>query len=308
MTDFRTSNDQATNASVRVGLRSLVHVPVLASLAVLVSSCGLDNSTGLEAPESPETTSEEIVSVEPDIALPPEPLSEDVVTSIQQAPAPADNALADTSDWVISPPWYAAGDAPFWRMDLVDGWFVFRRAGLPEIEAPIVPPLKDGTSDLFDTAPLTVVVSPSNCRTASGERGRAAVTVSIDEVEFSGCVFAGESAGASAEATAVTDAITSIDTCLAAVDEPALVTGIYERGGYTTALGLRTSTGHIYECATTTGGTVIAFLDPVDAANAGPWMISAMRFLRSGQGAQIECPNASPVGTYGQFLPKECRF
>ena len=134
----------------------------------------------------------------------------------------------DASGWVLAPPFYAAGDEPFWKLDIIDGWFVFRRSGLAEIEAPLVQPTQAGGADVFDTPPLKVTIRRRACETEQGGRGDISAQVVFDEVEYDGCAFGG-AAGASVEAGAVLDSLVSIDACLAKLDEPALVTATYPR-------------------------------------------------------------------------------
>ncbi len=217
----------------------------------------------------------------------------------------------DTAEWVLSPPFYAAGDEPYWRLDILDGWFVFRRAGLPEIEAPLAPPRREGDADLFVSPPLTIQLSARGCQTANGETSQYTASVLFDDVTFSGCGFSGQSAGSSAEGTAIADSIRAVDSCLERLGDVAVVTGIYERGDRNTALGIRTRDGRLFECGTEGGGSVVAFLDQVEPGAAGPWMTSGMRFLRGGQGATA-CEEAEAVTAsnevLGHMLPTSCRF
>jgi uncharacterized membrane protein len=218
--------------------------------------------------------------------------------------------LGDTSGWVLSPPFYAAGDEPFWRLDIIDGWFVFRRSGLAEIEAPIVQPAKTGGADVFDTPPLKVTIRRRACETEQGGRGDVSAQVVFDEVEYDGCAFGG-SAGASAEAAAVLDALVSIDACLAKLEEPALVTATYPREEGRTAVALRSKVGGLYECGVEADGKTIAFLDPIEQRSAGAWM-ARMRFLRKGVADGTKCDDAEEVRSgdtlVGRLLTKTCRF
>ena len=101
------------------------------------------------------------------------------------------SAPSMTAGWVLSPPFYAAGDEPFWKLDIIDGWFVFRRSGLAEIEAPIVQPTQAGGADVFDTPPLKVTIRRRACETEQGGRGDISAQVVFDEVEYDGCAFGG---------------------------------------------------------------------------------------------------------------------
>lgn len=268
----------------------------------------LDDDPAVEgAPSSAEVSEGEYEFVE-DEASPQEPPR----ASVASASTAVVSQDLDTSNWVISPPFYAAGDEPYWRLDIQDGWFVFRRAGLPEIESPMVAPVKDGAMDIFESPPLSIHLSPTACTTADGESGRVSASVWFDDVSFEGCAFEGQSAGTSAEATAVADSIRAVDSCLERLGDPAVVTGIYVRGNRQTALGMRTRDGRLFECVTEGGGAAVAFLDPVEPGAAGPWMTSGMRFLRAGQGVSAcdtaEVVSSSGGAVLGHMLDKSCRF
>jgi uncharacterized membrane protein len=236
-----------------------------------------------------------------------------------QRPSEASNAAAagpsaaipvDTSGWVLAPPFYAAGDEPFWKLDIIDGWFVFRRSGLAEIEAPLVQPTRAGGGDVFDTPPLKVTIRKRACETDQGGRGDISAQVVFDEVEYDGCAFGG-AAGASVEASAVIEALAPIDACLAKLGEPALVTATYPREEGRMAVALRTRDGSLYECASESDGKTIAFLDPIEQRAAGAWM-SRMRFLRTGIADATKCADAEEVrsgdAVVGRLLAKACKF
>ncbi len=217
----------------------------------------------------------------------------------------------DTSGWVLAPPFYAAGDEPFWKLDIVDGWFVFRRSGLAEIEAPLVEPTHAGGADIFDTPPLLVSIRRQACQTEQGGHGDISAQVTFDQVEYGGCAFGGSSAGASAEASTVIEALAAIDTCVAKLGEPALVTAVYPRDGDRTAVALRARDGALYECAAEADGQTIAYLDPIEQRAAGAWM-SRMRFLRTGVSDATACADAEEVSigetVVGRLLTKACKF
>lgn len=303
-------------------LRKSGKLAPVALAALLAASCGGASDNPVEAPaETIETTSidaqedpvpgdeTELVMAEADPipTAPPTPAPAPVATTASAPPA----AQLDSSDWILPPPFYAAGDEPYWRLDIIDDWFVFSRAGLPAIEAPLTSPARDGDTDVFDANPLSIHVSRKTCRTADGENSRYATTVWFDDVSFEGCGFEGQSAGTSAEATAVVDSIRAVDSCLTGLGDTALVTGIYERGDRQTALGMRTRDGRLYECVTELGGSAVAFLDQVEPGAAGPWMTSGMRFLRAGQGGAA-CDEAEVVtsggAVLGHLLVETCRF
>ena len=216
----------------------------------------------------------------------------------------------DTSSWVLQPPFYAAGDEPFWRLELADGWFLFQRSGLAQIEAQIPSPKREKGADLFVAAPLTVKIKREACETDGGGKGDASAVVTFDGVDYEGCAFAGAEAAASPEAAAVADAVGTVDACLAKLGEPALVTGVYPREGGRTAVALREKNGSQFECAAEPGGKEIAFLDPIEQGAAAPYM-TVMRFVREGTAAPA-CPDAKEVRNgdvvLGRMLTPKCKF
>lgn len=302
-----------------LGGRSSGRPLVLALVALAgVSACGggegasADQTDGELAVEAADLAVDEVSTEEFELAEnEAQPPREAPRAPVASAAAPVSSQELDTSNWVISPPFYAAGDEPYWRLDIQDGWFVFRRAGLPEIESPMVAPSRDGATDVFESPPLSIHLSPRACTTADGESGRVSASVWFDDVSFEGCAFEGQSAGTSAEVTAVVDSIQAVDSCLARLGDPAVVTGIYVRGNRQTALGMRTRDGRLFECVTDSGGFEVEFLDPVEPGAAGPWMTSGMRFLRAGQGVPA-CDTAEVVSVgnevLGHMLDKSCRF
>lgn len=225
----------------------------------------------------------------------------------------------DPSGWVAQPPFHAAGDEPYWRLDMADGWFVFQRSGLPDIEAPMKEPVSEGGQDSFDTPPLQVVVRREACETASLSSQISAM-VTFDSIEYAGCVFDGAdpgsgqgmSGGASGvDAALIAASLPAIDACLARLGETAVVTAIYPRGSDRNAMGLRVRSGALYECAVEQSGE-IAFLDQVERDSAGAWMTSAMRFLREGQLTAETCAGAEEIRAggvlLGRNLPQTCRY
>ena len=221
-------------------------------------------------------------------------------------------AQLDTTGWVLAPPFYAAGDEPFWRLDIVDGWFSFKRSGLPVIEAPMVQPTRAGGADVFDASPLKVKIKREACETDEGGKADISALVTFDGTDFDGCAFSGTSAAvsASAEAATVVESVKIIDTCLAKLGDPALVTAVYPREEGKTAVAMRSKDGSLYECAVESDGSTIAFLDPVDGS-AGPWM-NKMRFLRKGTADNTKCDGAEEVRAgdkvLGRMLAKTCKF
>lgn len=223
---------------------------------------------------------------------------------------PVSSAKLDTSTWLLQPPFYAAGDEPYWRLELADGWFLFQRSGLAQIEAQITSPKREKGADVFSAPPLTVKVKREACETDGGGKAGASAVVSFDGVDYEGCAFAGAEAADSPEAAAIVDAIGTVDACLARLGDPALVTGIYPREGGRTAVALREKNGSQFECAAEPGGKEIAFLDPVEQGAAAPYM-TAMRFVREGVAAAA-CADAKEVRSgnvvLGRLLTAKCKF
>ena len=217
----------------------------------------------------------------------------------------------DTATWVLPPPFYAAGDEPFWRLEISDGWFAFRRSGLKAIEEPLVQPTRDSGADVFATGALKVSIKREACEMDQGSRSEYSATVTFDGIDFDGCAFGGQVA-ASQEAGTVTDALPSIDACLAKLGQPALVTAIYPRqDGEQKADALLARTGQLYECATDAAGAAVAYLDPIERGAEESWT-SRMRFLRSTVTTNATCPTAEEVRSgdqvVGKLLAKGCKF
>lgn len=218
----------------------------------------------------------------------------------------------DTTTWVLPPPFSAAGDEPFWRMEIVDGWFSFKRSGLRAIEEPLVQPRKEDGADIFDTGSLKVVIRREACQTEQGGSGEFSAVVTFDGLAFDGCAFGGQAAtAASAEAATVAESLTPIDACLAKLGQPAVATAIYPRqDGEQTAVAMRAKSGAFYECVTEQAGTSVVSLDAIDQGSRPAWM-NRMRFLRDGVSAAA-CSDAEEVRVgdkvVGRLLGKSCKF
>jgi uncharacterized membrane protein len=217
----------------------------------------------------------------------------------------------DTSTWVLAPPFYAAGQEPFWRLEINDGWFEFRRSGLPVIEEPLVQPTQDNGADVFATGALKVSIKHEACETDQGDKSDYTAKVTFDELDFDGCASGGQVA-ASPEASVVADGLASIDACLAKLGQPAVVTAVYPRqDGEQKAVALRARTGQLYECATDAAGTTVAYLDPIERGAEETWM-SRMRFLRATVTTTATCDKAEDVRAgdqlVGRLLAKGCKF
>lgn len=278
----------------------------LAALAILLGlgACG-DNSGTANAGNSPAGT--------PAIALQGSSstatgASDPVGSSTVTTPS----GPLDTTTWILPPPFSAGGDEPFWRMEIVDGWFSFKRSGLRAIEEPLVQPKRDGGADVFDTGSLRVTIRREACSTEQGGAGEFSVTVRFDNNDFDGCAFSGQIVTASAEAATVVEALTPIDSCLAKLGQPAVATAVYPRqDGEQTAVALSAKTGAFYECVTENDGVDVVSLDPIDQGSQPSWM-RRMRFLRDGIGAASACADAEDVRVgdkvVGKLLGKSCKF
>jgi uncharacterized membrane protein len=274
--------------------------------ALAVAACTLSSCGGDKAPADAAVTGEAAgIEISGPAAQRP--------AGAPQAAAAA-GAMLDSSSWILPPPFYAAGEEPFWRLDIEDGWFTFKRSGLAVIEAPLVQPARTGGADVFDTPPLKVTIRREGCDTSGGGHTDIAAVVTFDDIEFGGCAFGGAAGVAvanSAEAATVVESVKVIDACLARLGDPALVTAVYPREGERTAVALRARDGSIYECAVEPDGSTIAFLDAMEPRSAGPWM-SRMRFLRAGVADSVKCADAAEVRdgdkTLGRLLSKTCKF
>jgi len=228
------------------------------------------------------------------------------------AQTPRATAPLDTSTWILPPPFSAAGQEPYWRLEIVDGWFAFRRSGLRAIEEPLVQPTHEGGADVFRTGQLQVSIKREACQTDQGGSGDFTARVSFDGFDFDGCAFGGSITSSSQEASQVLDALGPIDACLAKLGQPALVTAVYPRqDGEQIALGLRAKNGQVFECATDAGGSAVAYLDPIEQGAQPAWM-ARMRFLRDGIASAAPCPDAEEVRAgekvVGRLLTKACKF
>jgi uncharacterized membrane protein len=217
----------------------------------------------------------------------------------------------DTSSWVLPAPFYAAGVEPFWRMEIIDGWFSFKRSGLRAIEEPLVQPRQENGADVFETGSLVVTIKREACSNEQGGGGEFTAKVRFDDLDFDGCAFSG-SVAASAEAATVIEALAPIDACLAQLGQPALATAVYPRqDGEQMAVGLRAKTGALYECLTQVSDAAVLSLDPIEQGGQPAWM-NRFRFLREGTPAAAQCPDAEEVRVadkvVGRLLGRACKF
>lgn len=288
-------------AGPRFRARSAFAVAALSALAAL-SAC--DQKPDGEEPEQPSAGGT-VQSIRPET----DPASSGSTTSVRQPPP---QATIDASGWMLPPPFYAGGDEPYWRLEIIDGWFVFRRSGLPEIEAPLVQPVRENGADRFDASPMQLTVKPGSCSISDDGHSAYSASILFDEITYDGCAYPGAFAGAAtSDSDRVARSIPAIDACLARLGEPALVTGVYPRESGLTALGLRTRNGSLYECGAQANADV-AFLDPIEQGAAAAWMTSRMRFLRDGIAPEISCADAEIVRDgdrqLGLLLTPRCRF
>lgn len=276
-------------------------IAAVAAMALLLSACG-DNAA-------------QTATVDPAAAGPtggPPSTSAGASDPINSPIVNAPTGPLDTSAWVLPAPFYAAGDEPAWRMEIVDGWFSFKRSGLRAIEEPLVMPRQDNGADVFATGSLTVTIKREACSTEAGGSGEFSALVTFDELNFDGCAFSGSVANASVEAATVAESLGPIDACLAQLGQPALATAVYPRqDGEQVAVGLRARTGALYECLTQVSDAAVLSLDPIEQGAQPAWM-NRMRFLREGIPAAADCPDAEEVRVgdqlVGRLLGRTCKF
>lgn len=277
----------------------------LGTCVLALAACG--DGAPADAPATDAVTADPQASA-PDSA----PDATTTLGASQAVQPPGPQVPLDTATWLLPPPFYAAGQEPFWRLEITDGWFAFRRSGLRAIEEPLVQPVREGGGDVFQAGSLRVTIKHEACQTEQGATGDYTAKVTFDGSDFDGCAFSGALASVSAEATQVTEALAPIDACLTKLAQPALVTAIYPRqDGEQIAVGLRAKNGQVYECATDAAGSAVAYLDPIEQGSQPAWM-SRMRFLRDGTPTNAPCPDAEEVRAgdqvLGRLLTKACKF
>jgi len=219
----------------------------------------------------------------------------------------------DTAGWVMQPPFYGVGDEPYWRLEIIDGWFSFKRSALRAIDEPMVQPTKEAGADVFNSGSLKIVIRGEACATG-GQSSDVAAEITYDDVGYIGCVFPAPASGVatSPEAAAVVQGVASIDACLARLAQPALVTGVAPRqDGAAMSVAMRARNGTLYECGVETASGAILYLDPMEVGAQAQWM-NRMRFLREGVATNAACDNAEDVRAgetvLGRMLPASCRF
>ena len=302
---------QPAPGPAKVGVRSMVRsaargaggtkaaaTAFLGAIALCLAACGGENPAGKPAADAtaadqqPATTSAT--------------LSRQADGGVQPVAA----EKLDTTAWLMQPPFYAAGEEPDWRVDIEDGWFSFKRSGLPVIDAPLVQPVRENGADVFTTPPLKVSIKKTTCQTESAGQAEYTVEVRLDDVSFEGCAFSGHSSGGSPEAASVIESLGPIDACLKELQKPALITAAFTRESERTGVGMRGRDGILYDCAVEKDGKV-AYLDPIEPSQAGAWM-SRMRFLRAGVADDAKCDGAEDVRSddkvLGRLFTPKCRF
>jgi uncharacterized membrane protein len=270
----------------------------LGAIALCLAACGGENPAGTPAADATAAGQQPATSSAT--------LSRQADGGVQ--PVAAQNL--DTTAWLMQPPFYAAGEEPDWRVDIEDGYFSFKRSGLPVIESPVVQPVRQNGADVFDTQPLKVSIKKTTCQTDSAGQADYAVEVVLDGVSYEGCAFSGHSSGRAPEAASIIENLGPIDACLKELQKPALITAAFVRESERTGVGLRGKDGILYDCAVEKDGKV-AYLDPIEPSQAGPWM-TKMRFLRAGVADEAKCDAAEEVRSgdkvLGRLFTPKCRF
>jgi uncharacterized membrane protein len=227
-------------------------------------------------------------------------------------------AKIDTSKWKIQPPFYAVGEEPAWQLELNDNYFTFTRgSGIPEIDTPFVAPASGNGADVFNTETFKITIEPGACEVAK-QNGVANITIQMGGIVYDGCVFkgagdAGPATGDDADLIAdLPGALAAVDSCLAKLGDPAVVSAIYPRGDEAMGVALRGRGGTLFECEAHSAAGPAESVEQIEASSAGPWLKSSARFLRAGTGDAGKCPTAKPVvvggKTLGVLLPKACKF
>jgi len=301
---------QPAPGPAQVGVRSMVRsaarawgtkaaaTACLGAIALCLAGCGGENPAGKPAADATAADQQPVTSSAT--------LSRQADGGVQPVAA----ANLDTSAWLMQPPFYAAGEEPDWRVDIEDGYFSFKRSGLPVIESPVVQPVRQNGADVFDTQPLKVSIKKTTCQTDSAGQADYSVEVMLDGVSYEGCAFSGHSSGRAPEAASIIENLGPIDACLKELQKPALITAAFVRESERTGVGLRGKDGILYDCAVEKDGKV-AYLDPIEPSQAGAWM-TKMRFLRAGVADDAKCDGAEDVRSddkvLGRLLTPKCRF
>jgi|GEM_PF-1442848 len=298
--------------------RSIVLAGIL-PLVLSVSSCDLlDNSKNKdETPEAAEPTAEAPQYVIPE-------------TIVLETPAAPSSVELDTSSWAIKPPFYAAGQEPFWRLELNDGWFIFQRLGLPEIEAQISAPNRVDGVEEFDLDGIKISIKAGACPNAqANEPVRGSITLVHDEVSYQGCVYRGATQDGEAVEAVETSSSSKwtneigiyaieVDECLKALDgiqagasARSYVSAMNAKNDGKTAFVLRTRKGNDYLCLALTAGGVES-IEPLANSKREDWMNVSGRFMRVESGPPPRaCLDAEAVMVDGHLtgylLPRNCR-
>lgn len=234
-------------------------------------------------------------------------------------PAPVSTKV-DTSAWKLQPPFYAVGEEPAWQLNLNDEYFTFSRgSGIPEIDTPFVAPTQVKGADVFNAETFKITIEPGDCSVAN-QTGVASVTIQMGGITYDGCAFKGRSGDTAAgpssdEADLIQDlpgALAAVDSCLAKMGDPAVISAIYPRGDEAVGIAMRGRAGALFECEAHSAAGPADSVDQIEASSAGPWLKSSARFLRQGIGDASKCSAAKPVVVGGKqlgvMLPKSCKF
>lgn len=288
----------------------------------MAAACGEADDGSVSAPPEAELVAENEIATE--LAAESDGFTPETIDDAPP-PAPPEEPL-DTSGWLLEPPFYAAGDEPFWQLSTFDGWFVFQRLGLAEIDAPIFQPESDGGAQIFETDPIILRLERGACRLATASASSSvSASVVFDGVEYLGCAFAGAPPGEAVADTSpvwtdgLATSLAPIDACVTAFEaasggEASAITALYPREGNLTAVVFQSATGRLSECGAPSSGGDIVFLDPIEPGDADDWMVGDIRFLRADNMPPPEnCPDAEPVfgrgdNLIGYYLSPECRL
>ncbi|MBB34241.1 MAG: hypothetical protein CME88_15110 [Hirschia sp.] len=293
-----------TMTGIERTLKGLVGAACLLAVSY-ASACSMESDAEAGAQTSPSAAEEYVA---PRYVVPEQEAS--------GANASSSGGEIDDAGWRIKQPFYAAGREPYWTLDVEEGWFVFKRTNLPEIESPITAPTQLGATDVFESDSLTVQMTPGACEAAQvGESPLGGATVEFENLSFSGCVYRGKSPDLAAgpRATGWTQEVAlriiEIDACLEALQarqsidpDTVAITAIYPRETNTIGVVARQSNGRIFECGANSMGE-IKFADALDARAAADWMKGPERFLRMSDAPPPEgCLEAEPVESDGAIL------
>lgn len=179
--------------------------------------------------------------------------------------------LADAAASPFQGEFEAAGEEPFWTMDVLQEWVSFARLNLPGVGG-LPGKRRFGAKGMaLDAGPLSLVISNGPCTATSGDVHEFNAVVRHDGVLYQGCArhLVGErvSAGWSGNLLELMPAIT---TCMGRVKEaPARVTIAYENADgekdseREISVRLLQEDGGRYECITRKAGSEIRYFEVI---------------------------------------------